>query len=206
MKTCPENLGDEITGAILDAARMWINSEHRPKILPEVSDGWTALLQNWLRDDSLPILVRSSKGAPGSVIIHPAGAQIVPTDNSPASWAFTLAEKAKVPTLDEIKYWFNADQIPVAMAIKRKDKPVTKYFCNLATVRDNPNNRGWKVAHIEPVGLRQRGELEAMRLEDLKAQFLRFLSPINMFVVPKKWAGFSEIDEVTEAFKTSLGR
>ena len=88
------------------------------------------------------------------------------------------------------------------MAIKKKHKPITKFFCNLKTVKDNPNNRSWKIAHIESVGLRQRGEIREMHITDLEAQFIRFLDPSNMFSVPKTWAGFSEIDEVVRVFKS----
>lgn len=40
-----------------------------------------------------------------------------------------------------------------------------------------------------------------MSISDLEAHFLHFLSPSNMFAVPKKWAGFSEIDAVLKMFK-----
>ena len=205
MKICPDDLGGDLTNAVRDAARLWFHSPLRPTILPEVLRGWSELLQAWLDDHSLPILVRSAKGPPGSVILHPTGRSLVPTDNSPAQWVFAQAEKGIVPTLSEVHTGFGDDRIPVAMAIKRKHKPVTKYFCNLATVKDNPNNRGWKVAHVEPVGLRQRGELEEMSLSDLGSHFIRFLNPSNMFVVPTKWAGLSEIDEVVELFRTNRG-
>ena len=203
MKACPDDLGTELTKAIRNAATLWFHSPLRPQISPDVLHGWSALLQGWLADSSLPMLVRSSKGPPGSLIDHPNGRRLVPTDNSPAQWVFTLAERGEVPTLDQIHRWFAADRIPVAMAIKKKDKPDTKYFCNLATVKDNPNDLGWKVAHIEAVGLRRRGKLDAMSIKDLESHFVRFLAPSNLFVVPTRWAGFSEIDEVIELFRTN---
>ena len=202
MKTCPDNLGVELTDSINQVARLWLHSPLRPTLSPDVLNGWSILLQSWISDKSLPILVRTTKGAPGSIIKHSTGRALIPTDNSPAQWSFTLAERGFVPTIDDIRHGFSSDRIPIAMAIKQKHKPATKYFCNLATLKDNPNNRGWKVAHIESVGLRQRGEFQEMHIADLEAHFVRLLSPSNMFVVPKKWAGFSEIEEVVALFRT----
>lgn len=203
MKTCPDDLGVELTDSINCVARLWLQSSLRPTISSNVLNGWSGLLQSWVSDKSLPILVRTSKGAPGSVVTHSTGRALVPTDNSPASWAFTLAERGIVPTLDDIRHGFSSDRIPIAMAIKQKHKQVTRYFCNLATLKDNPNKRGWKVAHIESVGLRQRGEIQEMHIGDLEAHFVRLLSPSNMFAVPKKWSGFSEIEEVVTLFRSS---
>jgi len=42
-----------------DAA--WFESPLKPTILPSVLNGWTVLLREWIADESLPILVRSSK-------------------------------------------------------------------------------------------------------------------------------------------------
>ena len=206
MKVCPNDLGLELKKSIGEVARLWFHSPFRPNISPNVSKGWSVLLQEWTADKSLPILVRKlTEDAPaGSVIIHSTGRALVPTDNSPASWVFNLAEQGFVPTLSDIHEGFKSDRIPVAMAIKKKHKPVTKYFCNLKTVKSNPNNHGWKIAHIESVGLGQRGEIREMHIADLEAQFIRFLNPSNMFAVPKTWAGFSEIDEVVTVFKAQM--
>jgi len=205
MKVCPNDLGSELRNSIGEVARLWFRSPFRPTISADVLERWSVLLQEWVADKSLPILIRKlTEDAPaGSVIVHSTGRALVPTDNSPASWVFNLAEKESVPTLSEIQQGFKSDQIPVAMAIKRKHKPITKYFCNLKTVKDNPNSRGWKIAHIESVGLGQRGEIQEMHIADLEAQFIRFLNPSNMFAVPKTWAGFSEIDEVVTVFKSN---
>jgi hypothetical protein len=203
MKICPNDLGGDLTNAINNAARLWFCSPLRPTIQADVLNGWSDLLQNWIADKSIPFFVRSSKSAPGTVIVHPTGRLLVPTDNSPAQWVFTQAEKGIIPSLDDIRHGFENDQIPIAMAIKKKHKADTKYFCNLATLKDNPNNRGWKVAHIESVGLRQRGEIAEMNISDLEAHFIRLLNPSNMFLVPKKWAGFSEIEEVVKLFRAN---
>jgi len=204
MKVCPNDLGSELRNSIGEVAKLWFHSPFRPTISSNVLKDWSVLLQQWVADKSLPIFVRKlTENAPaGSFIIHSTGRPLVPTDNSPASWVFNLAEKESVPTLSDIHQGFMSDRIPVALAIKKKHKPITKYFCNLKTVKDNPNDRGWKIAHIESVGLGQRGEIRDMHIADLEAQFIRFLNPSNMFAVPKTWAGFSEIDEVVTTFKS----
>ena len=65
----------------------------------------------------------------------------------------------------------------------------------------NLNTLGWKVCHIEPVGMRKQGAMAEFPLAELKSHMRRFLSVGNMFLVPKTHAGLGELPEVLEVFK-----
>ena len=58
------------------------------------------------------------------------------------------------------------------------------------------NADGWKVCHIDPVGLRGRTPLARRPLGALVEVARRLVSPRNMFLVPKDRAGFGELPEV----------
>jgi hypothetical protein len=82
------------------------------------------------------------------VIAHASGRHIVPVDNAPAQWAFACAVLGERPSLDEIRCRIDADQVPVAMMLGADEARSAKYHeCAVST-------DGWKVAHIDPVRLR----------------------------------------------------
>ena len=58
----------------------------------------------------------------------------------------------------------------------------------------NLNQLGYTVRHITHVGLRRVPLQERTEIE-LVVHSLLFLSPVNMFVVPKEYAGLSELPE-----------
>ena len=93
-----------------------------------------------------------------------------------------------------------ADSIPVAMVIKTTEKAGATYRCTRHTT-PGPNQRGWKVAHIEDVGLGYGDVLTSVPLGNLVEHFLRFLSPANMFLVPLAYAGIAETPEFVHAFR-----
>jgi hypothetical protein len=100
--------------------------------------------------------------------------------------------------MQEIDEMARADQIPVAMALTAEEKETATYQCIMARVPQNLNALGWKVCHIDKVSLGHRGRLETCNLGTIVDRFRRFLSPSNMFVVPKAWAGLGELPEVVE--------
>lgn len=205
MKVCPDSFEPELVNALNQVARLWHDSPHRPKIADDVLLAWDNLVVEWVNDISMPLIVRSSKGAPGSEITHHTRRVLIPSDNSPAQWAFTLAERGEKPSLVQVRQALQSDSIPFAMAIKAVNKPVTKHFCNLDKLGDNPNKRGWKVGHIVPVGMNLRGDLCDHPIRNLQIHFLNLMSPRNMYVVPKSWAGLSEIEPINDIFRTSIG-
>jgi hypothetical protein len=100
MKVCPNILEPEFMAAINEVATKWHDSANRPKIAGEVLHAWDALLIDWIRDDTMPIFVRSSKDIRGTEVTHKCSNRVlIPSDNSPAHWSFGLAASGKIPTL-----------------------------------------------------------------------------------------------------------
>jgi hypothetical protein len=92
------------------------------------------------------------------------------------------------------------DHVPVALVIKASEKAQARFRCTRQST-PGPNQMGWKVAHIEDVGLGYTDVLTTLSLSELQAHFVRFLSPSNMFLVPKAYAGIAETPDFVAAFR-----
>jgi hypothetical protein len=196
----PTSLPSEMMQLVVHLAQAWANYSDRPKPRPNVLTHWDELIESWAEDTSLPLFVRKHENNRGSVIAHSSGRQVVPTDNSPAQWAFALAVLGETPTLAEIRNLITADAVPVAMVFKRVERLTARFKCNLRRVI-NPNDAGWKVAHIEGVGLSTNFSLVNFSETQLLQHFQRLMAPRNMFVVPKKYAGLGELPEFCEEMR-----
>jgi hypothetical protein len=69
----------------------WFNSDDRPRISSKTLSRWDDLLAEWFEDHSLPLPVRKHNRIRGFMSTSASGRLLVPTDNSPAQWVFTLA-------------------------------------------------------------------------------------------------------------------
>lgn len=103
--------------------------------------------------------------------------------------------------MDEITTQLERDEIPFAFATKSKEKEQMKYKKTLAAA-DSVNKRGWKLCHIQEVGLGSAKMIESLPIERLITYFRLFLKPSNHFLVPLHLAGFGEISEVIEEIRT----
>ena len=195
---CPEVLPPDLTALIDSFGQTWANSLSRPCPSAGVIAHWSELLTAWGDTDDLPLFVRKHSNNRGSVVSHSSGRSLVPCDNSPAHWAYVMASNGECPSLQDIRALLAKDAIPVAMIQKTVEKPTAKYHCTL-TRKFNVNEYGWKLAHIQNVGLNNRTHISALPLDRLTAQFLSLMSPANMFVVPLAWAGIAEIKAVIQA-------
>lgn len=171
--------------AHLDAlGRAWAGSKHRPHPKAEVFDRWDAMLRRWVDADAPLVLRKTSlRGRSGDA----GGHRVLFADNSPANWAFGMALAGEVP---EVALWSQEElesKIPLSMIGKWPDGPA------------NLNRQGWKVCHIEPVSLGSRLNLEKASREDVERRFRLFLSPRNMFLIPKEISGAGELAEVIRA-------
>lgn len=188
----------ELTEHVERFALAWAKSAVRPSPTPGVIAHWNILLDEWSTAPDLPLFVRKHANNRGSEVTHPSGRKIVPTDNSPAHWAYTLASAGERPTLGDVRTWVSEDRIPIAMIHKSVEKPIAKYHCCISKAHD-VNARGWKLAHVSAVGLNTRTPFSDLPLERLAQQFVRLMSPGNMFVVPMAWSGLAEIRYVIDA-------
>jgi hypothetical protein len=67
------------------------------------------------------------------------------------------------------------------------------------------NSEGWKVCHIDSVSCPKAKKIAAFPLEKIADGFKRFLSPRNMFLIPKSFSGAGELEEVIDEIKKESG-
>lgn len=199
---CPEALPADLTSLIDSFGQAWALSPSRPQPSARVVAHWSELLVAWVAADDLPLFVRKHSNNRGSVVFHKSGRSLVPCDNSPAHWAYVMASKGECPSLQDIRALLAKDEIPVAMIQKTVEKPTAKYHCTLPK-KFNVNEYGWKLAHIQGVGLNNRTHISELPLDRLLLQFRSLMAPANMFVVPLAWAGIAEIEAVIHAVASS---
>jgi hypothetical protein len=140
---------------------------------------WDRLVDEWIQDRTVPIFVRKSNGR-GSKISHKEGRTIILTDNTPANWSFSMAYKGYSPDLNDIKDLIDKNKIPIVFAYRVEDKGklvVTEYLRKDIDL----NKKGWKVCHIDEVGLNTRKNINDIPLGFLEDRFKRLISPSNMF-------------------------
>jgi hypothetical protein len=201
MPQAPIDTPRSIRDGLIRAAAAWFDDPIRPCVQESVLDQWTELLKTWSATGSLPLLIRKARDNRGHALQHAhSGRILVPTDNSPAHWSMALALCGICPTVDEVTSMFDKDRVPVAMVIKASEKLGAKYRCTRQST-PGPNQMGWKVAHIDDVGLGYTDAVTSVELCELQEHFVRFLSPSNMFLVPKAYAGIAETPDFVDAFR-----
>lgn len=197
---CPKTLPPDLTEPLRILAAAWAESELRPRPAPDVVKHWDELVQAWAADPALPLFIRKSSDNRGSLLRHVTGRQIAPVDNSPAVWAFACALRGEKPMLDEVAAAIQSNRVPVAMVLKAVERAQASLTCTLRA-EHNLNTAGWKLAHIEPVGLRMTRAVEDIELARVQSHHRLLMSPSNMFLVPREWAGLGELPEVQEVFR-----
>ena len=198
LNRCPVDLPPELAAFVEGFGKAWAASALRPRPSDAALSHWAKLIDAWAAAGDLPLFVRKHANNRGSVVAHPSGRSLVPTDNSPAHWAYVLASSGQCPTLDDIRSMLARDSIPVVMIQKGVEKPLARYHCFLRK-EFNVNEFGWKLAHVKPVGLNNRASLADLPIERLQNHFRTFMSPANMFVVPSAWSGLAEVESVINA-------
>lgn len=186
----------ELSRELREVGKLWAASKYRPRVQADLRQRWDKLIDTWA-DSELPLVVRKSSGLRGGTITHSRGRTIVLADNSPAQWAFMRAFQGLSYSLDEIRVQLESGKIPFAFATKRSEKSQMTYTGNLSAA-DNLNKRGWKLCHIDGVGLRSATRIEDFSLERLVTHFRLLLKPSNHFLVPLSWAGLGELPEVID--------
>lgn len=174
------------------------------QIKPDILHHWNKLIVDWANNPEMPLYVRKSgvKYFKGSVLTHSTGRKIIPTDNGPAHWAFSMAFNGLTPLISEIlNQHILKDRINVTMVKVSKDVPGVVYRCSDHFI-DQPNRKGWKIAHIKPVGLKTNKKMEEINIDDLKDHFIRFMNPANMFLIPIRYSGLAEVEACLKAWKS----
>lgn len=187
--------------AIRELAIDWRDSPMRPRLSEEVVQHWDRLIEEWVNEPTVPLLIRKG-GNRGELFYHNIGRPLVIVDNSPANWCFASALLGRCPTLPEIHKALENHDIPVAMIFKKEELPFATYRGSLGRTGDIPNlnSLGWKVCHINSVGLNNRTSAAATPISSLIQQTRAFLNPRNMFLVPKIYGGLGELPEFLHVF------
>ncbi|MDR1781259.1 MAG: hypothetical protein LBR50_11130 [Tannerella sp.] len=184
------------SNAIIQLANAWKKNTSRPRPSQQICDDWDKVLEDWVNDPDLPLFVRKGNER-GTVFKHKkTNRDLIPVDNSPAQWAFSMACDNKTPILKDLVTDLKNGNIPIAMVPCKS----AVFRGSLAKSIHNVNTKGWKLAHIKPVGLNTRQPVEDIDIDELKDHHKKLLSPSNMFVVPLKYSGIAEIDEFINVF------
>ena len=186
----------EISKLFCEVGQIWAASGKRPRIKSEVRQHWDKLIDEWAESD-LPLVIRKGGGVRGEENCHPEGRKVIIADNSPAQWSFMQAFRGTLYTLGDIKNLLEQDKIPFAFAAKSSEKARMRYTHTL-TSAESFGKSGWKLCHIEPVGLNNRQPIGEINLSEIKQKFRLLLKPSNQFLVPLDWAGMGELTEVIE--------
>lgn len=201
---CDNEIDAILSNQLHTVAQSWFDNPKRPRPESDVIRAWGQLISEWIDAEDLPLLVRRGHGASekGSVTAHQSGRPLVTCDNSPAHWVFCLAVNGRTLSLAEVRSLLESDHVPMSIFCTPEQKKSSTYKCSLQKCPEsNVSQSGWKLAHIEAVGLHKRGPVERISLEHLFEHFRLLMSPSNMFVVPRSSAGFSEISSVLQTFR-----
>ena len=183
---------DELAEPLSRLGCRWAESPNRPRPERAVLRLWDEMLDEWIANPSLPLVMRNSRRR-GCRAVSLDGREVVFSDNSPANWSFGLALAGQTP---DIRAW-NGGNI-------QDNVPLTFVSKGHAGKRDL-NKVGWKICHIVPVSDRKRIDVEESPVDRLEGAFRRLLSPRNMFLVPKSISGAGELPQVIKAVAEAEG-
>lgn len=183
--------------------RKWKKSPKNICINKEQIKKWDELIEEWSEDESVPLVIRKSGNNRGKEIKHKkTGRTIIMTDNSFSHWIFYQVRNEKIcPKLINIKNLLYKDEIPFVFIIPKKDK--NKYDRKTPLGKYAISREGFKLCHIEPVGIQKRENVKEMNIDILKEHFKKLAKPSNMFVVPSVLGGLGEIKEFIEEQKNN---
>jgi len=177
----------ELEEPLAELGRRWAKSPHRPRVQASVLKEWDDALNLWLHSE-LPLILRDSRQR-GKEAFCSNGRKVIFADNTPANWVLELALEGKCP---DIAAW-TADnmiaQIPLTILTKGE---IGKRKLNKA---------GWKICHIKSVSDGKRFKVATAPHDAIETKFLKFLSPRNMFLIPKRISGAGELPEVIKTVK-----
>ena len=171
---------------LAELGRRWAKSPYRLRPEPPVSRKWERLLDAWVANPKLPLIIRNS-GRRKEHTTCSNGREVIFSDNTPAIWSFELALNGQVP---DIQSWSSGNihgHIPLSFVTKG---PLGK---------QNLYKLGWSVRHIKPVSDRKRIRVEDSPVERLEGMFRRLLSPANIFLIPKEISGAGELPQVIKS-------
>jgi arsenate reductase-like glutaredoxin family protein len=183
----PENIIELIT----QTGKAWKEFNKSNLFDRETLKHWHELVQEWSTTSDLPLIVRNSKFSRGSIVLHVSGREIAFCDNTTACWVAEKVFEKEKPSLTDIKRMLQKDEIPFKFAAAKGEQDKAKYKC---ISKNRLNKAGWKLCHIEGVGLNDQKDIIDMDLEIIKRKFILLLDPNNFFILPKEIGGLGEVE------------
>ncbi|MEY2563605.1 MAG: hypothetical protein QOH88_1798 [Verrucomicrobiota bacterium] len=199
---CPAPLPPEISSAAEALAVAYANSPMRPRLSADVTAHWDALIEAWAEREDLPLLVRKQAADIGGLLRHrESGRLLAPCDNSPAHWVIVNAFAAGAAfTMRDVELALANHSIPVTMAMNLREIAAATMKGVLAK-QPSAYKKGWKVDHLDDVGLGQKLRVEDIPLADLKGHFCRLMKPSNIVLVPSALKGLGDMPAFIAAIK-----
>ncbi len=187
-------VGEEIRMKIKEIGILWHNSPNNPQIDAEVLEYWNNLIEEWIADKDMPLIIRKDIKKRGRSFIHPCGREIIVSDNTVAIWVYRNVLERTMFTLSQIKELLSQNEIPIVFMSTKEIKANAKYTKPLG--RDALSD--WKLCHIQPVGFNTYTSIEDLEISDIEDHFRKYVNPNNMFVLPKEIGYLGEIDVFIE--------
>ena len=187
-------VGEEIRMKIKEIGTLWCNSPNNPQIDVKVLDNWNNLIEEWIADKEMPLIIRKETNRRGQAFVHPCGREIIVSDNTVAIWVYNNVLKGIVLTLSKIKELLSKKELPMVFMATKEIKANAKYSKPLGSYA----LPGWKVCHIQPVGFNTNTNIENLEISDIEDHFRKYVNPKNMFVLPKEIGDLGEIDVFIE--------
>lgn len=183
-------VGDDIREKMKELGQLWHNSPNNPLIDDEVLRKWGNLIDEWVVDEDMPLIIRKETSKRGQSFTHPCGREIIVSDNTVALWVYSNVLKGKVFTLLQIKELLRQNELPMVFMATKEIKAKAKYTKPLSSnaLAD------WRLCHIEPVGFNTNTRIENLEISDIEEHFRKYVNPNNMFVLPKEIGYLGEID------------
>ena len=173
-------VGEKIRMKIKEIGTLWRNSPNNPQIDVEVLENWSNLIEEWIADKDMPLIIRKETNKRGQSFVHPCGREIIVSDNTVAIWAYSNVLKGTVFTLSQIKELLSQKELPVVFMATKDIKAKAKYTKPLGSYALSD----WKLCHIQPVGFNTHTSIEDLEISDIEDHFRKYVNPNNMFVLP----------------------
>ena len=190
-------IGKEIRMKIKEIGTIWRNSPNNPQIDNEVLKNWNNLIEEWIADKDIPLIIRKETNKRGQSFVHPCGREIIVSDNTVAIWAYSNVLKGKIFTISQIKKLLDEKELPIVFMATKEIKAKAKYTKPLGSYALS----NWRVCHIQSVGFNTNTNIEDLKISDIEDHFRKYVNPNNMFVLPKEIGYLGEIDEFIEEQK-----
>ena len=176
---------------------LWHNSPNNPQVDVKILENWNNLIEEWIADKDMPLIIRKETSKRGQAFNHPCGREIIVSDNTVAIWVFSNVLNGKVFTLSDIKELLQNNELPMVFMATKEIKAKAKYTKPLGSYALS----NWKVCHIQPVGFNTNTSIEDLEISDIEDHFRKYVNPNNMFLLPKEIGYLGEIDVFIEEQK-----